>query len=436
MNKKDSDVIKHLSFSDRVVIEQGLDLGKYFKTIATEINKDPSTVAKEVKRYLSWENGGHALVRGNDCIHKITCTEESLCFIECDGYCKDNSNCNCSLYCRNYESVLCPHLRTAPYVCNPCPDKNSCTLSKYFYSAEKADLRYKQLLVDSRVGINMSSEDFQALNDLITPLIRNGQPLSHIFSVHKDDIPCSRTTVYNYLDKCLFDVRNIDLPRRVRYKIRKKNRSKNPVLYDYRKRRTYKDFERFTLAFPDYEVVEMDTVKGTKEAGKCLLTLLFRNSNFMLIFVLPSCTQASVKEVFDYLYDNLGARVFKKTFRIIITDNGPEFKDPWSIEKAPDGSRRTYVFFCDPYASNQKGKLEKNHEFIRYILPKGRSMHFLKQEHAHRLMCHINSVARDSLNGKSPFDLAEMLISKKVLTLLGLKKVSPDEIILKPTLLK
>ena len=135
----------------------------------------------------------------------------------------------------------------------------------------------------------------------------------------------------------------------------------------------------------------MDTVKGTKETGKCLLTLLFRNSNFMLIFVLPSCTQAAVKQVFDFLYDNLGPRVFRKTFRIILTDNGPEFKDPWSIEKAPDGSRRTFVFYCDPYVSSQKGKLEKNHEFIRYILPKGRSMYFLTEEHARLLMCHINS---------------------------------------------
>ena len=41
-----------------------------------------------------------------------------------------------------------------------------------------------------------------------------------------------------------------------------------------------------------------------------------------------------------------------------------------------------------------------------------------------------------SIDSKSPFDLAELLINKKVLALLGLKKVSPDAIILKPTLLK
>ena len=60
----------------------------------------------------------------------------------------------------------------------------------------------------------------------------------------------------------------------------------------------------------------------------------------------------------------------------------------------------------------------------------------MTSEHARLLMCHINSVARDALNGKTPFDLAELLINKKVLHLLGLRKVSPDDIILKPTLLK
>ena len=276
MSKKDFDVIKHLSFSDRIIIEQGLFQGKTFKAIAAEINKDPSTVAKEVKRYLEWENGIHARMKEIDCIYVDSCKREMLCYRECPGYCKDH--CDCSQYCSKYEAVICPQLRSAPYVCNACLEKNSCRLSKYYYSADMANRRYRKLLVSSRAGINMSPEDFQRLNDLISPLIRNGQPLSHIFSVHKEDITCSRSTVYNYLDQGLLDMRNIDLPRRVRYKVRKKDRSQNPVVYDYRKHRTYKDFESFSSANPDYEVVEMDTVKGTKESGKCLLTLLFRNS--------------------------------------------------------------------------------------------------------------------------------------------------------------
>ena len=68
----------------------------------------------------------------------------------------------------------------------------------------------------------MTPEELQKLNDLISPLILKGQPLSHIFAVHADEIPVCRRTLYNYLDQRIFQARNIDLPRRVRYKKRKK----------------------------------------------------------------------------------------------------------------------------------------------------------------------------------------------------------------------
>ena len=60
----------------------------------------------------------------------------------------------------------------------------------------------------------------------------------------------------------------------------------------------------------------------------------------------------------------------------------------------------------------------------------------LTDEKVREMTCHINSVARDGLNGKCPFDLARLLLSEKVLTRLGLRQVSPDEVILKPALLK
>ena len=427
---------KHMTLSDRIIIEQGLNQQMTFKSIAASIEKDPSSISKEIRRYLLWSGEDPVPYKGNDCVHYKTCTIDMLCMWDCPGYCKDCDRKGCNYYCNLFESASCGRLESAPYVCNGCPAIGSCRKTHRFYFAETAQKRYAELLVSSRSGINISPEDLKAMNELISPLIRKGQPLSHIFSVHGNSLNCSRKTVYNYLDQGLFDVRNIDLPRRVRYKLRKQRRKENPIMYDYRRRRTFKEFEKFSSAYPEYEVVEMDTVKGTREAGKCLLTLLFRRSSFMLVFLLPSCTQKAVKDVFDFLYEQLGRRIFMKTFRIILTDNGPEFKDPWSIEKDDKGRRRTFVFYCDPYVSNQKSRIEKNHEFIRYIIPKGRSMHNLTQDDARLIMCHINSVARDSLNGQTPFDLAELLINKKVLRSLGLRKISPDDVILKPALLK
>lgn len=340
--------------------------------------------------------------------------------------------------CGDYNPFSCPKLTKPPYVCNGCPKKQTCHESKKYYRARAAQKAYEATLTDSRSGINMTPEELEELNALISPLVMKGQPLSHIFAVHGDEIPVCRRTLYNYLDQRVFTARNIDLPRRVRYKKRKKRpnpRTKN-IQQVYRSKRTYIDFEKYTKAFPELDVVEMDTVKGSRDKGKCLLTLLFRSCSFMILILLPDCTQKSVIDAINNLCSTIGIRTFKKYFPIILTDNGSEFKNPWDIEKNEAGTRRTKVFYCDPYASNQKARLEKNHEYIRYVIPKGRSMHKYTQDDISLLASHINSTARDSLNGSTPFDLAELLIDKKIPVLTGQFKVSPDNVLLKPALLE
>ena len=69
----------------------------------------------------------------------------------------------------------------------------------------------------------------------------------------------------------------------------------------------------------------------------------------------------------------------KKTFPVILTDNGTEFEDPLSLDFDNEDIGRTSIFYCNPRASYQKGMIEKNHEFIRYVLPKGTSFNNLLQ---------------------------------------------------------
>lgn len=436
MTDKSNRIQCHLTFSDRCFIEQGLYACGSFSSIASFIDKDPSTISKEVKRARSYSKYSHTASEEKCSVQR--CNAKHLCGDEsCRKLCRSCSLFSCSDFCEDYVSSHCDKLDKPPYVCNGCAAKNTCHLQKFYYKASDAQKQYEAKLTRSRSGINLSKEELTSLNELVSPLIQNGQPLSHIFAVHAEEIPCSKRTLYNYIDQGILDARNLDLPRRVRFKKRKShNKTASPNDQLYRARRSYKDFQKYTEAFPELEVVELDTVKGTRESGKCLMTLLFRRSNFMLIFLLDHCTQECVTNCFNILYETLGHRLFRKTFPVILTDNGPEFKDPWSIEKAPDGKQRTKVFYCDPYLSNQKGKLEKNHEFIRYVIPKGRSMHFLTPEKVTLLANHINSLARDSLNGSTPFDLAYLLLDKRIPALLGLHKVSPDHVLLKPILLK
>ncbi len=442
MNKKSNPIHnqKHLTLSERTYIEQELAQGSSFKAIANVLGKDPSTISKEVKLHRIITAGQADRFKCHKCQRYKQCKERHVCGSEyCNNACRYcRRRFDIETLCPLYMPFLCDQLTKAPYVCNACPHYNLCVLDMARYSAARAQKQYEKTLSSSRTGINMTPEELVKLNDLISPLVMKGQPLSHIFAVHGDEIPVSRRTLYNYFDQRIFTARNIDLPRRVRYKKRKSH--SGPVRHthaqEYRHKRTYVDFEKYTKAFPELGVVEMDTVKGSRTAGKCLLTLLFRSCSFMIIILLPDCTQKSVSNAINNLCNTIGIRTFRKYFPILLTDNGPEFKDPWSIERNDAGTLRTKVFYCDPYVSNQKGRLEKNHEYIRYIIPKGRSMNKYTQEDINLMASHINSTARDSLNGSTPFDLADLLIDKRIPALTGQHKVSPDNVLLKPALLE
>ena len=430
---------RHLTLSDRTYIGHAILLNETFVSTAKRLHKDPSTISKEVKNNRQTIPPVYKchIKRCKSCMNNSKCIEKHVCGDErCRYLCHLCSRLDPTRYCMFYLPWFCNKPSKPPYVCNTCKLFDSCILERYQYSATKAQAQYEHRLVNSRTGINMTLEELQQLNDLVSPLILKGQPLSHIFAVHADEIPVCRRTLYNYLDQRVFQARNIDLPRRVRYKKRKKSPHVvgSKLKQVYRNRRTYVDFERFLEAHPDSDVVEMDTVKGSRTSGKCLLTLLFRSCSFMLIILLPKCTQECVVNTIDSLTETIGLHCFRKHFPVILTDNGSEFKNPHGIEKTKDGKHRTYVFYCDPYVSNQKARLEKNHEYIRYFIPKGQSMHRFTQKDINLMASHINSTARDSLNGASPFDLAELLLDKKIPLLTGLKKVSPDEVMLKPAL--
>ena len=147
-------------------------------------------------------------------------------------------------------------------------------------------------------------------------------------------------------------------------------------------------------------------------------------------------TSNSVLKVFNWLEGILGNELFEKTFPVILTDNGSEFSNPLSLEFNNEGIGRTRIFFCDPSASYQKGAIEKNHELIRYVLPKGTSFDELTQKDITKMINHINSYSRTSLNHFTPFDLALLLLDKRVIKKLDLTKVPSNEIQLKPKLLK
>lgn len=447
MSKKNHYDNKHLMTTQRIKIEKGLNDGKSMAEIGRIISKHPTTVSKEVKKYRTFhmiDHSEHPLrcALFKECSLRFLCEDASE--KDCVRMCKhcydvEKKAPRCPTTCPEYRKPICSRLTKAPYVCNGCLKANRCNKDKAFYIAQNADQSSHELLISCRSGINQHPADIALLDALISPLLRQGQSLAHIYAFHGHEIPCCRKTLYNYIDQGVFTARNIDLRRRVRYqcKPRKKGTRISLAAKEFRIGRTYEDFQKYLAEHPGVSVVEMDTVEGGKENGsQVFLTMLFRNCHLMLIFVLEEKTQECVIEVLDTLCHKLGISVFQELFPVLLTDNGIEFQFPARLECDRNGERRTKVFYCNPNSSWQKGMLEKNHEYIRYVIPKGESLDPFNQEDAILLMNHINSEARDSLNGCTPFKLSEMLLSNRLHSLLKLVEIPADKVMLKPALLK
>jgi len=429
---------KHLSLSDRVMIERLLNMDFTFASIARKLDRSATTISREIKRYRVF-TGRSIPLRKNDCIEYYSCIRNNLCKVETHGCfyrCKLCENVDCRSLCTSYDPLHCSLLDKPPYVCTGCSKQKTCKKEHAYYTSHRANAEYLRTLKQSRCGIRTDPNRLIEISEIISPLILKGQSINHIFSTHATEIGLSEKTIYNYIDSNAFSVKNIDLPKKVAYRQRRPKKVLTKLEYKYRKGRTYEDFKSYIAENPNDNIVEMDTVKGARCKGKVLLTMIFRNSNFMLIFIMPDGTQESVNFVFDMLTEHLGLKVFRKLFSIILTDNGVEFKDPSTLEHAPNGCQRTKLFYCDPQASWQKPHVEKNHVLLRRILPKGTPFNNLIHSDIQLVTCHVNSVAREIFDNKTPFEMLKDKEYEKLLDSLNLKPILPDKVVLKPALLK
>ena len=428
---------KHLTLESRVTIEKGLDNRLSFKAIGLSVNKDCTTISKEVRSHLVFEKTGSYGRSFNDCLHRKGCPRTGVCIV-CIKDQKRPSRCcfcgKCTSRCPDYEKEACSRLQKPPYVCNGCPDRSKCTLEKTSYRAAYAEKEYRAVLSEARSGPDVTEEELAAMNSVISPLIRNGQSIYHILLNHSDEIGRCEKTIYSYVNQGLLDARNLDMPRKVRLRPRKGKKTEVKVDKKCRIGRTYEDFKDYRSKNPDLPVTEIDSVEGIK--GKAvLLTIHFVLPKLQLSFKRERNDSRSVTEIFNRLYETLGPDDYKKLFPLLLGDNGSEFSNPAAIEKDADGNIRSRLFYCDASAPGQKGHCENNHEMIRRIIPKGIDIGQYSDEQISLMMDHVNSYGRDDLNGKSPYEVFAFLYGEDILKKLGVHRIPADEIVLKPSLL-
>ncbi len=415
----------HLTVQERIIIEKGIENGSTKAAIALTIGKDKSTVGKEIKKHRELVHKSSYKI---NCANMKNCSHNHVC---------DN--------CADFKPFTCNRRDRSPGACNGCSKYTHCRYDKYRYKADFSHKKYREDLVDSRTGINMSYEECKAMADIIVPLIKAGHSPYHIVTNHPE-LNISEKTLYNYIENGIFKefgLFDIDLKIKTKRKIAKKASNKYKKREDkkYLNGRTYDDFINYTAENKNLSVVEMDTVYNNGSTGPFMQTFKFLDYSFMFIVYQEEKTAKSMVEGVDLLEKILGEDLFSEEVAIIKTDRGSEFCDAEGFEKEENESRRTRIFYCDPMASGQKGSLENNHKEIRYICPKENDLKDLglnSQEKANLIVSHINSQSKEHLKGKSPLEVMEFMnpaLYQKFKDF-GIERINKDNIVLKPYLLK
>lgn len=415
----------HLTVQERIIIEKGIENGSTKAAIALTIGKDKSTVGKEIKKHRELVHKSSYKI---NCANMKNCSHNHVC---------DN--------CADFKPFTCNRRDRSPGACNGCSKYTHCRYDKYRYKADFSHKKYREDLVDSRTGINMSYEECKAMADIIVPLIEAGHSPYHIVTNHPE-LNISEKTLYNYIENGIFrefGLLDIDLRIKTKRKITKKASNKYKKREDkkYLNGRTYDDFINYTAENKNLSVVEMDTVYNNGSTGPFMQTFKFLDYSFMFIVYQEEKTAKSMVEGVDLLEKILGEDLFSEEVAIIKTDRGSEFCDAEGFEKEENESRRTRIFYCDPMASGQKGSLENNHKEIRYICPKENDLKDLglnSQEKANLIVSHINSQSKEHLKGKSPLEVMEFMnpaLYQKFKDF-GIERINKDNIVLKPYLLK
>ena len=415
---------EHLNFNDRICIQACIEKRYGLKRTAKFVHKNVSTIYREItknsKIIPSYVGCSH-------CIHK--CEQKPMANNKYERF--------APFKCDKFEPIKCKKWRKFPFTCNHCNLCICCHNEKRYYDCVEANEKSKKSMSTSRRIIRISKEKLGIINAITRKgILENGQSLHHCYQ-SSDELRfiCSELTIRRYIYNGYLDVKPHHLPRFVRYKRE----------YDYPKQkinnasrmlgRTYNDYKDFVSKHPTYNVWQYDSVLGKLSDEKTILTITYPKTRFQFGILLDQKDKAySVQKYMRFLQSKLGEK-FKEIFQINLSDNGTEFNTFHEIECNKNGEFYCRVFFTNPYRSTDKAECERNHEFIRYVIPKGISLDNLTQEKVNLLFSHINSYVRKSNQNKTPYELTVESFGPEFMDLIGIKKIPLQDVCLKRNLL-
>lgn len=407
---------EHLNLNDRICIQACIEKGFGLEKTSKIVHKNKSTVYREITSNSYYKDGAKS------CAH---CAKSCKIFEKYFGECS------------KFEPRFCNRWKKFPYTCNKCGIKNHCKMKRRYYDCIEAHEKSKLNKSKNRKTFCITNHQMKTMNRILSSGIKQkGQSLHHCY-IANDQLQqiCSERTIRRYIYNGYFDVKPHDLPRYVRFK-REYSYVKPKILNVERMLgRTFNDFKEYINKNPNINIWQFDSVVGKIGDKKTILTITFPKTRFQFGILLGGNKSYKVLDTMRYFRSQL-KESFSEIFSVNLSDNGPEFSIFHEAEFDENGERVCRIFFANPYRSTDKAECERNHEFIRYIIPKGHSLDFLTQEKVNLMFSHINSYIRESNKNKTPYELTLESFGSEFMKLIGIEEIPVQDVCLKPELLK
>lgn len=212
----------------------------------------------------------------------------------------------------------------------------------------------------------------------------------------RSEMVCTKT-LYSYVDLGFLNVKNSDLPIKLRL-----NKKKKIVRKNRRKLgRSIEERDKSIDSKEEFGHWEIDTVIGSKsKKDNVLLTIVERNTLNSIHRKIKSKTADAVLSEIMKLKKEFGSK-FSEVFKTITSDNGLEFSSLSRIEN----STETKVYFTHPYSSFERGCNERHNGLIRRFIPKGKLISNYDVDEISYIEDWCNTLPRRKLNYKTPQEL-------------------------------
>lgn len=430
---------KNLSNLELGNIEFYLNEGKSPAEIGRLLDKDPSGIRKEIKKYSSYFGNQR---KCSNCLNKNDCHEKYLC-----EKIIDKIRCSVCKYCThavkicpNYKvNIDCELLKKNHHVCNGCELYLKCNNVKIKYHAITAIKMHDAVQRVSRIDVKLDKFPIE-FKDYIVHRIKNGissdvtlNTLPERFKMFKISTP----TLYDWIDKGLLDCCNMDLRNKVsRVRYGSNTLKRNTIKGHQLNGRSIEDLTKEERDDRPLGIAEFDTVEGIK-GGELLFTIMIPCFSLMLAFKIEHKTQDEIIKKLDMLEKKL-VRYFYILFKKVVPDNGVEFLDFKGLEKSVFKllNKRFQVYYTHTYASYEKPHIENNHTLLRWMIKKGYDITLLSADDILNIINRLNNYPRPNKSYKTPLQMLEESLSSEILELLDLHHISIEKLNMKDMRIK